>query len=524
MGMARGYRRVDRGQSFLLPPDMSQWLPPGHLVWFVLDVVEELDVSVLEARYARGGAGRAAYDPRMLLALLVYAYATGQRSSRRIEALCVTDVAFRVICAQDVPDHTTIARFRAVHQGAFADLFTQVLVLCANAGMGRVGVVAIDGTKIAANASLGANRSQEWLAAQAGQIVAEAAAVDAAEDEQFGAERGDELAEKFADRAGRRARIRAALEQARAAEQRDQAQQDSDAAKRQRYLQRLRQGPAPRGGPPAGLDRVEVEQARIERYTQRLGVSEHGSHDYHSGRIALAAARRRLADELARRAQGCPSAPGTTGPRTTESTTRANITDPDSRIMKTRQGWVQGYNAQLAVSEDHLILAAALTQDTTDTAWFEPMMTAAVAAARTIAQARGDGGADPVPERIGVLLADAGYLSNDNLTSDGPDRLIAIGSARQVSRTAREDPASGPPPAHSTPTRAMAHRLRTPEAAKMYRRRAATVEPVNGHLKDQIGLRRFARRGLIAATSELHLAAAVTNLLKLHHRQALATG
>jgi len=153
-----------RDQPFLLPPDMRSWLPDDHLVWFVLEIVEQLDCSALHARRRRGGAGRSAYDPVMLLGLLVYGYCLGVRSSRQIERLCGTDVAFRIACAQDVPDHTTIARFRAEHQAAFEDLFAQVLLVAAKAGLGRFGTVAIDGTKIPANASTDANRDGEWLA------------------------------------------------------------------------------------------------------------------------------------------------------------------------------------------------------------------------------------------------------------------------------------------------------------------------------------------------------------------------
>src|SRR5262245_21096427 len=152
-----------------MPPDMAEWLPPEHLVWFVLATVEQLDTRVFHRRHPQAGPGRRAYDPDMLLGLLLYAYAVGQRSSRRIEALCSDHVAFRVLCAQDAPDHTTIARFRSVHEDAFADLFTQVLVLCAQAGMGRVGTVAVDGTKIAADASDGATRCEASLRAEAQQ-------------------------------------------------------------------------------------------------------------------------------------------------------------------------------------------------------------------------------------------------------------------------------------------------------------------------------------------------------------------
>ena len=187
--MARGYRPVARDQEFLLPPNMIDWLPEDHLVWFVIEVVEQLDTTAFHANRKLGGAGRQAYDPDMLLALLIYAYASGQRSSRRIEQLCSEHVAFRVLCAQDAPDHTSIARFRAAHQDAFTGLFAQVLALCSAAGMVKVGVVSIDGSKIAANASRGANRSAESVGREverisrevAETVVAEAVAIDAAE-------------------------------------------------------------------------------------------------------------------------------------------------------------------------------------------------------------------------------------------------------------------------------------------------------------------------------------------------------
>lgn len=147
----------------LLPTDMREWLPPDHLVWFVLETVDALDTTALERSRRRGGAGAAGYDPRMLFGLLVYAYCQGVRSSRQIERMCITDVAFRALCAQDDPDHTTIARFRAEAQEAFSDLFAQVLMIAARAGLGRFGTVAVDGTKIKANASIDANRGREWF-------------------------------------------------------------------------------------------------------------------------------------------------------------------------------------------------------------------------------------------------------------------------------------------------------------------------------------------------------------------------
>ncbi|WP_216363114.1 transposase, partial [Arthrobacter sp. Hiyo1] len=152
-----------RDQVFLLPPDMRDWLPEDHLVWLVIEIVETLDVSSFEASRRRGGVGAAGYDPRMLLGLLVYAYCRGVRSSRQVERLCHTDIAFKVACAGDVPDHATIARFRAVSEEAFAGLFAQVLLIAARAGLARFGTIAIDGTKIPANASIDANRGREWF-------------------------------------------------------------------------------------------------------------------------------------------------------------------------------------------------------------------------------------------------------------------------------------------------------------------------------------------------------------------------
>src|SRR5438067_852000 len=180
--VAKSYRVVQRDQPFLLPPDMRDWLPADHVVWFLLETVEALDTSAFHARRRLGGAGTAGYDPDMLLALLVYAYCQGVRSSRQIERRCLTDVAFRVLCAQVAPDHATIVRFRAEHEAAFAAMFTQVLQVTAAAGLVRLGTVAIDGTKIPANASIDANRSQEWLEDQVRLLMADARRLDAAED------------------------------------------------------------------------------------------------------------------------------------------------------------------------------------------------------------------------------------------------------------------------------------------------------------------------------------------------------
>src|SRR5919198_612093 len=216
--MAQNFLACDRDQELLLPPSLREWVPEGHLVWFVIDAVAALDLSAFYAAYRDNGQGRAAHDPAMMVALLLYSYAVGERSSRRIERRCVEDVATRVICANQAPDHTTVARFRQRHERALAGLFGEVLALCAESGLVRVGVIAVDGTKVHANASERATRSYEEIARE---ILEDAAAVDAEEDERFGDARGDELPPEFSTAQGRRGWLREAkrrLDERRAAE------------------------------------------------------------------------------------------------------------------------------------------------------------------------------------------------------------------------------------------------------------------------------------------------------------------
>lgn len=209
--MAYSYKPVDRDQLFLMPPDVREWLPKAHLAWFVLDVVERLDTSRLHDRHPNDGVGRQAYDPDMLLAVLFYAYCSGVRSSRSIERLCQVDVAFRVLAANHVPDHTTIARSRQGYDALAQQLFVEGLALCAEAGLAKVGVVAIDGTKVAANASLKANRTRARVEAEVAEMFSGAQAKDAEEDDLFGEGRGDELPGELADPRQRAARLDQAL-------------------------------------------------------------------------------------------------------------------------------------------------------------------------------------------------------------------------------------------------------------------------------------------------------------------------
>src|SRR6476469_4461746 len=205
--MAQNFLACDRDQELLLAPSLREWLPEGHLAWFVIDAVAALDLRPFCVVYRDNGQGRAAHDPAMMVALLLYSYALGERSSRRIERRCVEDVATRVICANQRPDHTTIARFRQRHERPLAELFGEVLALCAEAGLVRVGVIAVDGTKLAANAAVQATRDYEQIARE---ILAEADAVDAEEDERFGETRGDELPAELRTAQGRRGWLREA--------------------------------------------------------------------------------------------------------------------------------------------------------------------------------------------------------------------------------------------------------------------------------------------------------------------------
>jgi transposase len=272
----------------LLPIDLREWLPPDHLVWFLLETVEALDTSGLEqTTRRRGGAGAAGYDPRMLLALLVYAYCQGVRSSRQIERLCVTDVAFRVLCAQDGPDHATVARFRAESRDTFTDLFSQVLMVAAEAALGRFGTVAIDGTKIAANASIDANHGKEWFDRVAA-IVDDAEDTDRAED--AGA-RGaydawpDRVPAGLSDRTRRAERIRQAAQDLRSQLQRraraDEDRRAAAIARRRRSEQgqpvvgRIPNGPHRLPEARAHLAReIAIHQAKLDRYTALVAAGK----------------------------------------------------------------------------------------------------------------------------------------------------------------------------------------------------------------------------------------------------------
>lgn len=509
--MAYSYLTADRDQQFLLPPDVREWLPAGHLVWTVLDVVALMDTAGLHAAHPNAGVGRAAYDPEVLLAVLVYAYCSGVRSSRRIEQLCKVDVAFRVLCANRVPDHTTIARFRQTSARLAKQLFCDVLEVCANAGLVSVGLVAVDGTKLEADAAKRANRTRAHIEAEVQKMFEAAEAADAADDDRLGAARGDELPDGFDDPRTRGARLAAALAELDAqAERRRQATIAARAARQALIDEAAARGERPTGRIPIGADGIAEAEARLadslaadaDRRAAWQARGRRGGRPPGESRKTQRA--RKALGKAVEQAAHAASA----------EQARVNVTDPDSRVMKTSGGYVQGYNAQAAVNTSGIIVAADVTQDATDYAQCVPMMQAVQANLDAVG----------VTEPIGIMVFDAGYCSTDNLTAPGPDRLIATAKTYKLRQAARDHGwAEGDPPHDADPVRVMEHRLRTQTGAAIYSMRQYTVEPVFGHIKHGRRIRRFARRGIDAVQAEWQLICATQNILKLHRVGAAPT-
>ncbi|MBS1894377.1 MAG: transposase, partial [Actinobacteria bacterium] len=320
--------RCDRDQPLLLPPDLRDWLPEDHLAWFVIESAQELDLSAFYAAYRSDGHGAAAHDPGMMVALLLYAYSTGERSSRQIERRCREDVAYRVIAANRVPDHATISRFRGRHTDALAGLFTGVLRLCVEAGLVSAAVLAVDGTKLAADASGHRNRSYEEIAEE---ILAEAGRVDEAEDELYGDRRGDELPEELRTRRGRKEWIREALRR-----QREEREADPEPVPRDRAA------------------RLETCRSRLVA-GHRTIVAAH--RDYDAARAAHPRGRPPVPASP-------PAAPGG----------KVNTTDPDSCPMRSAKGFLQGYNAQAVTDGNQIVVAAEVLTEANDSEALAPMV------------------------------------------------------------------------------------------------------------------------------------------------------
>lgn len=497
--MALSYIPVIRDQPFLMPPDMREWLGEDHLVWFVIDTVAALDTSAFHSSRQLGGVGRRGYDPDMLLALLIYAYANGERSSRRIEQLCIQDVACRVVCSNLCPDHTVVARFRSENEAAFRQLFAQVVGLCVAEGFGALGVLTVDGTKIEADASRLSNKTREKIAEKVDRIVDEAERVDAEEDEKYGDRRGDELPAEWADPTGRVERLRRALDQL--------DEQTAEAVAASGTAQRVAKA-------EADLEEMRSrQQAKVDGYQQAtsegrkpvgrppLPVEEHS---------ATRQAEERLAKAEAAHAEAVGRAEHTKrGHRR-----KANTTDPDSRLMRSQGAWLQGYNAQAAVTEDGIAVAAAVTNQVSDAAMLHPL----IDQAQQLTAAAGS------TETIKTVVADAGYWSEINTTdTDDPEAPVLLIPPQGFNIRDAEHP--GPPPGEdASPAEKMRHRLSTPEGKTLYGKRAAQAEGPFGHLKTRFRFTRFSRRGLTAVEAEWNLILAVRNLVKLHQTPTPAIG
>jgi transposase len=436
--MAYNLLPYDREQDYLLPPSLREWLGEEDLAWFIVDAVGQLDLTQLYAAYRDDGWGAAAYDPALLTAILLYAYCRGIRSSRQMADGLKRDLGFRVVAANQQPDFRTLCRFRSRHQQALQDLFVQVLVLCKKAGLLKLGAVALDGTKVAANASFSANRTRAGLEAEVRRMLDEAKAVDAEEDARYGPERqGDELPEGL--------------------------------GRRNERLQRLREA-----------------KARLEQEAQQERER--------AAKEAEAAAR-------GKRLPGRPRKPQAGPPKEP----RANTTDPDSRTMKTRNGFVQGYNVQAVVNGVQIVLALGVTQQATDVLQLVPMLE------RTEANLAAIG----IMQRPQVGLADAGYASEANFQACAAGQTEWFIALQKDWKQRKGRRSRARIPKTLSERERMQHRLSTKRGRRLYRRRSVIVEPAFGQMKERQGFRRFQRRGMEAVTSEATLVATCHNLLKL---------
>jgi transposase len=445
-------------QTLLFPPSLHDWLPETHLSRFLVDVVSELDLSAIYKSYEeKDGRGQAAYAPAMMVRLLLYGYATGVYSSRKIEKRTYEDLAFRYLSGDQHPDHATLAEFRKRHLEALAGLFTQALLLCAEAGLVKLGHVSIDGTKIKANASKHKamsykrmNETEARLQQEVEALMAAAAQADESEDAQYGkGQRGDELPEELSRRESRLKKIREAKQ---ALEQ---------AAKEQ----------AERKG-----EEAEQKLAEREEEEQRTGKKKRG-----------------------RKPE--PSDPEQTRP---DETAQRNFTDPESRIMPdggNKGSFVQGYNAQIAVdSASQVIVAAEITQETNDKKQLIPMIAQMVA------------NLEQKPEKVS---ADTGYFSEANVTDESVKDVDLYVATGRDKHSGVVETFCDPPPPDASPKEAMRHKLRTADGRAVYKMRKAIVEPVFGQIKEQRGFRRFSLRGKLNVSHEWKLVCAVSNLLKL---------
>jgi transposase len=456
--MGKTFRAYDMNQLLLLPPNMREWLRDDHLALYVSDIVEQLDLSAILNAYEEG-RGRPPYHPQLMVKLLIYGYCVGKLSSRKLEQATYDDVPFRVLCANQQPDHASIAEFRKRHLQELGQLFVQVLQLCERAGLVKLGHVAIDGTKIKANASkyqsmtyAGLSEAEHQLAAEVTRLLAEAERVDQAEDELYGPDkRGDELPEELRDRESRLRRIR---------ELKAELEREARAAAEQQA---------------AAVDQENEERLRKAK---------------ESGKKVKVRLAREVDPEQAK-----PAAKA-----------RRNFTDPESRMMKDHASntFVQGYNAQLGVDATaQIIVAATVVQAGNDQKQLVPVLQA-------IAQNMGR-----LPKRAS---ADAGYFSSAAVTAESVAPVDIY-----VPPNTREPKYQAWLSKHATVPQRMWHKLQSKAGAAIYNQRKVIVEPVFAYLKHVRGFRQFLLRGLEQVQAEWLLICLTHNVLKLFRAKQLQT-
>jgi transposase len=527
MSKPKTFRPWNPEQTLLLPPSPVEWLPANHLVFFLLDLAAELDILAIYAVYeARDPRGVKAYEPRMMVVLLLYAYCVGIPSSRRIERACWEDAAFRVLTGNQQPDHSRISDFRLVHLDALADLFVQVLRLCQKAGLVSLGNVALDGTKVKANASKHKAMSHERMLKSEAQLVAEIAAllrkaelIDAQEDARYGkGKRGDELPKELElrqDRLDALRKAKAELEAEAAADDARRREQQARASEEQAAAQ---VADAEAATVAADNDKADAEREAAAQALAKEAQQAERRAKAARGRAELA---RRLAidkaqaadlsspdplisvDPLAMPSRNLP----TTAAGDPKAKAQRNFTDPDSHILKGGDGWIQGYNCQAAVDGAHqIIVAVGVSNQASDQHHFVPMMERIVA------------NTGQLPEK---MIADAGYCSTANIEASEKRGLDAYVSTSRQEHGRRPRPSRGPAPRDLDARGRMDRKLRSKAGQAIYALRKIIAEPVFGQIKGARGLDRFLLRGLEKVNGEWTLMAITHNIGKLH-RAALA--
>ena len=456
--MTKCFLADDIDQVLLMPPSLHDWLPESHLARFVADLMESLDLSAFYRSYdEKDGRGQAAYHPLMMVRLLLYGYCIGVVSSRQIEKRTYEDVAFRYLSAGEHPDHSTINEFRKRHLGALAGLFVQALQLCEKAGLIKLGHVALDGTKLQANASKHKamsygrmSEAEEKLKAEVEELLKRAEAADAAEDEKEKQGGSEELPQELARRESR--------------------------------LKKIRQAKA------------ELEAEAKQKAEQEKAAAE-----------ARIAARREQEEQTGKKMSGRPPQVPDPGQAVPDAKAQRNFTDPDSRIMPDgahKGSFVQAYNAQIAVdAEAQIIVAADITQETNDKQQLAPMLE----------QVEQNTGAKPV-----ASSADTGYWSPEQVADKRIEGIdLHVATNRDKHGTSTEDVTSAEPVKTSSALEQMKQKLQSDAGRAIYKMRKAIVEPVFGQIKECRRFRRFSFRGLEKVRAEWKLVCLTHNILKL---------